>query len=96
MWELWSKEIDKLNPFYVFMDLGGRNSKYQDIDFTHMGNHNYAGGHPLRQAYDNRDLHYIAVYLRDNLGALIGMEPILRPPLEKLGYKNLMWWDCRV
>jgi len=93
MWELWAKEIDKLNPFYVFMDLKGRNSKYQDIDFTHMDNINSAGDHPLRQAYNSRDLHYIATYLRNNLGVLINMESILRAPLEKLGYKDLLWWD---
>ncbi len=94
MWKLWAEEIDKLNPFYVFMDLEGRNSKYRDIDFTCMNNYNYAGNHPLRQAYNNRDLHCIATYLKDNLKALMNMESILRPPLEKLGYKNLLWWKA--
>ena len=92
-WLLWVNEIFKLNPFHAPLDLGVDHLKYGDICFKDIGIHSTKGDYPLKQAYYNKDLSYIAEILEDNLKALMGMEPILRPPLEKLGYKDLLWWD---
>ncbi len=91
-WGLWANEIFKMNPFHVPLDLGVNHLRYGDIYFKDIGIHNTKGDYPLKQAYYDRDLSYIKSKLNDNLEALISMEPILRPPLEKLGYKDLLWW----
>ena len=92
-WLLWANEIFKLNPFHAPLDLGVGHLKYGDVCFKDIGIHSTKGDYPLKQAYYNRDLPYIAEMLKDNLKTLMDMESILRPPLEELGYRNLLWWD---
>ncbi len=92
-WGLWSNEIFKMNPFHAPLDLGVDHLKYGDVWFKDIGIHNTKGGYPLKQAYYSRDLSYIESKLNDNLDALISMGDVLRSPLEKLGYKDLLWWS---
>ncbi len=92
-WILWAEEIFELKPFHAPLDLGVAHLKYGDICFKDIGIHNTIGDYPLKQAYYDRDLSYIASKLDDKLRYLIELEPILRPPLEELGYKDLLWWD---
>ena len=94
MWDLWAKHIHKLKPFYVTMDLDNKQDLiYRGINFKDLKHHNATEHHPLKQAYYDRDLLYIAKELKDNMRALIDLESVLRPPLEELGYKDLLWWD---
>lgn len=94
-WELWAKHIYNINPFHVPLDLGVSDLVYRDVNFKNIGIHNSKGDYELKRAYYDKDLLYIASELNDNLGSLIKMEPILRPPLEKLGYRNLLWWNYK-
>ena len=93
MWELWAKHIHKLNPHYIYMDKDNLKEKFEDIGIYNLEKHNVSKSLPLKKAYYNKDLLYIATELNSNLKALIDMESILRPPLEELGYENLLWWD---
>lgn len=91
MWEIWARYLHELDPSYVFMDLS--NTNLQGIGIANLGKVNVSKTRPLKDAYINNDVFSIAKELRSNLKALIDMEDILRPPLEELGYKDLMWWD---
>lgn len=96
MWELWAKHIHKLNPYYIHMDLDKDREGYPGVDLTNIGKHNVSKTRPLKEAYYNKDLFNIAKELEDNLRALMDMEYILRPTLEDLGYRNLLWWDTNI
>ena len=96
MWELWAKRIHKLEPYYIYMDLDKGREDYPDVDFSNIGKYNVSKTRPLKEAYYNKDLFSIAKELKNNLKALIDMESVLRPPLEELGYKNLLWWDTNL
>ena len=89
-WILWANEIFKLNPFHVPVDLDVSHLKYGDVYFKNIGIYNTKGNYPLKQAYRNGDLFYIKSKL--DLRDLVKMEYLLRPPLEQLGYKDLLWW----
>ena len=96
MWDLWAKHIHKLKPFYIPMDLDNKQDiVYKGINFKDLKHHNATEHHPLKQAYYDRDISYLAKELQSNLGALIKLESVLRPPLEELGYKDLLWWDYK-
>lgn len=47
----------------------------------------------LREAYQNRDIIVLRKRLATPWRRLQEAEPILRPFLEKRGFKNLMWWS---
>ena len=93
MWELWAKHIHKLNPHYIYIDMDNPKEKFEDIGIYNLKKHNVSGSLPLKEAYYNKDLLYIAAKLKSNLKALIDMELMLRPTLEELGYKDLLWWN---
>ncbi len=95
-WELWANHIYGIKPFHVPLDLGVSNLVYRDIEFKNIGIHNSINSlvnQELKKAYNDRDLLYIVSELGGNFHALVRMESILRPPLEELGYKDLLWWD---
>jgi hypothetical protein len=93
MWELWAKHIHKLNPNYIFMDLPNTEENFDGVGFYDIGKHNVTKTYSLKAAYYNKDLLLIAKELRCSLKALMDMEPLLRPPLEELGYEDLLWWS---
>ena len=93
LWEIWAKQMVGLNSLHVPLDLGVSDVVYNGIKFKDIGVYRTQGNYPLKQAYYNKDLLAISQELMDSLEALMKMEPILRPPLEKLGYKDLMWWS---
>ncbi len=92
-WELWAKHIYELEPLHIPLGLDISNLTYRGIQFKDIGTHNSKGNSDLKSAYYDRDLPYIKAQLTDNLEALMKMESILRPPLEELGYKDLLWWS---
>ncbi len=94
MWDLWAKHIHKLKPYYIPMDLDNKQGiVYKGIDFKDLKHHNSTGHNPLKKAYYDRDILYLAKELKSNLGSLINLESVLRPPLEELGYRDLLWWS---
>lgn len=57
-----------------------------------LGRENSSGDYPLRDAYEAGDLEGLSSvrgldYLRD-------CEPVLRPFLERRGYRDLLWWSA--
>ena len=55
---------------------------------------NSAGDYPLKLAYSEGDLGALRKGIANHgYDALTNREPLLRPFLEELGYKNLCWWS---
>lgn len=46
----------------------------------------------LKKMYDERDFEQLSLHLKLEIQHLRHAEPYLRPMLEMLGYKDLMWW----
>lgn len=86
------QELDKLDPLYVPVDLN-KEIFYNDTSFCDIGTHASYGGYPLKDAYYNNNLQYIIKCLGVNYDALKERESLFRPLLEKIGYKDLLWWD---
>ena len=56
--------------------------------------HNDFGQYELKDAYDRRDLTYIRRNVANGgFEALRACRGILRPFLERLGYRDLLWWS---
>ena len=47
---------------------------------------------PMKIMYSNRDLNQLYKIMPEEIEFLKNQENFLRPSLEKLGYKNLLWW----
>ncbi len=92
-WDLWIEHVHILNPFYVPVDLDVSSLVYRDIKFEDIGLYGYRGEYGLKRAYYDRNLEAIVRKLRGNIKSLQDKEFVFRPILEKLGYKNLLWWS---
>ena len=90
--ETWVKYIFNLNSFHVPVDLDISKLEYNGVAFSKIGVYNSFGNSLLNEAYISKDKEYIISKLGDCYSALCDMENILRPSLEKLGYRNLLWW----
>jgi hypothetical protein len=55
--------------------------------------HNSKGNYPLKEAYRAGDIEALEGVLGHELTQLRLAEPVLRPFLEKQGYKDLLWWS---
>jgi hypothetical protein len=86
------ERLDELSPLYVPVDLD-QDLHYNSIDLSNLGVYASYGDYPLKTAYHNNDLKFIRENLRENYDALKCQETLLRPLLEKIGYKDLLWWD---
>ncbi len=92
-WDLWIEYVHILNPFYVPVDLDVSSLVYRDIKFEDIGLYGYRGEYGLKRAYYDRNLEAIVRKLCGNIKSLKDKEFVFRPILEKLGYKNLLWWS---
>lgn len=90
-WELWATEFYELDPFIIPLDINS-NIKYDIFDFSKMKVENSRGDYPLKQAYYDKNLDYIKNEIGEEFNALVGLGNTLRPVLEKIGYKDLLWW----
>ncbi len=54
---------------------------------------NASGGHPLKQIYAERDFYSLKAAMPAKVKALQDQERSLRPWLERMGYRDLMWWS---
>ena len=104
-WKLWAA-MDDWGPTYVPIDRMDGSDLDEVLVALHASDDvesieaqlvsppvNSQGDYPLRIHYDARNKHA----LRGALGAplwerLLTMEPLLRPILERLGYRDLLWW----
>jgi hypothetical protein len=53
---------------------------------------NTKGDYEYKRAYQQRDRRWIEKRLPEVWRELKKLEPLLRPKLEELGYKDLLWW----
>lgn len=54
--------------------------------------HNSRGTYPNKIAYANGDFNHLMKVMGQSIEHLQGQEFFLRPHLEGIGYRNLMWW----
>lgn len=88
----WFVELADICPLYVPVDLPCTIS-YKGYDLGNLDIRGSYGVYPLKQAYYNRRLEDIITSLNGYYDDLLEMSPQLRPILEDIGYRNLMWWD---
>lgn len=93
-WELLATEIDKLDPFYVPIDLDLTGYTYFGINFSSLNGvvASSRGNYKLKKFYQDGKLETIKYYLGEGYDRLIELRPVLQPVLEKIGYKDLLWW----
>lgn len=92
LWKLWAEKTRNWNAIDVPIDLE-HNICYEGRCFKSMKKLRTSGDYPLKEAYMNKDIDFIKEKLDKVFDLLREQEPILRPSLEKLGYKGLMWWS---
>lgn len=54
---------------------------------------NSSGDYELKRAYRRRDQHHLAGMMGAGYEYLVDSESILRPFLERRGYRDLLWWE---
>ena len=54
---------------------------------------NTLGKYPLKKMYDMKDIEGLKKEIGLQIEVLKMLEPTFRPILEKVGYKDLMWWS---
>lgn len=91
-WELWAKEILPLNHINLPVDLDPPTLKYKGINFSKLPVIGSYGNYPLKQAYYDKDLDYIKFELGIAYDYFIDLKDVLQPPLENIGYADLLWW----
>lgn len=57
------------------------------------GESNTSGAHPLKALYEAGDFEALQKVMPDKIAALQEHERSLRPWLERMGYRDLMWWS---
>ncbi len=95
----WAGWILSTDPFHIPVDLDTsdlthKGVNFKDLEVVHRtkDSKNDFRSRDLRKAYYSKD----SKFLFDNIKefkALCEREFIIRPPLEKLGYRDLLWWD---
>lgn len=96
---IWATKLFDLKPFHISVDLDiskltYKSVNFKDLPFAHKTKDAFSNlkSTGLRKAYCSKDVKFLFDNLLD-FKMLCTIEPILRPPLEKLGYRNLLWWD---
>ncbi len=60
-----------------------------------IAEHNSQGVYPLKRAYKDGDWPALRAELAPEIQVLQQAEHIIRPMLERVGYRNLLWWRDR-
>ncbi len=100
---LWAGWIFPLNPFHIPVDLDTSDLTYKGVNFKDLNIVNrtkdrkpntYSKTDDLRKAYYSKDSKFLFSNF-ENFRILCTLEFPLRPKLEELGYRDLLWWDIR-
>jgi hypothetical protein len=97
-WLIWAKCLHKLNPLYIPLDIEEKNKNviYKSINFSNIETHSSIDPKRaglLKRSYYEKNITVLENYLGGGFKLLAKLESILRPPLEEIGYKDLLWWS---
>ena len=90
----YAQRLQLLKRLFAFLKLGEEDYlKFWAAGWPRLNTVGYESAKETRRWYNNRDIDKISALFPEEYGVLKKREAILRPFLEKLGYRNLLWWE---